>query len=429
MSTEHQNTRLFAPFSQEDPFSNGTGLGLSIVKQIVESLKGEIEVESTLNVGTKVSVHLKLPAGAVERSRTSQTLLELPKELKDTAASIIFPPTSLGGRGDKLRESMALGCRGFYMKTPEKLDLNMVDFLLTEPESLVGILEEQAKNALARRRPLGVICVCTDPTEKRATEAQISRDFTSVNWIVQVVAQPCGPRKLAEMLLDCHKRASGKVEALQVRSMNPSAARPVQEAPMSPKVLVQRSLSDLVRGHSAVPSSVQAAHSPLVSANMPLASSQQTSLSESRIQETPTTEDASEYFTPRMLLVDDNAINLKLLTVFAQRQKLRYETATNGLEAFEKYQREARTSNPPSKPFDFVLMDLSMPVMGGLESTRCIRKFESEHDIQRSTIIALTGLASAQDQSDAIDAGMDVYLVKPVKFGDIQRLFGANRGS
>jgi signal transduction histidine kinase len=42
MSAEYQQTKLFAPFSQEDPFSSGTGLGLSIVKQIVESLKGEI---------------------------------------------------------------------------------------------------------------------------------------------------------------------------------------------------------------------------------------------------------------------------------------------------------------------------------------------------------------------------------------------------
>jgi signal transduction histidine kinase len=53
ISPEFQNSRLFAAFSQENPFSNGTGLGLSIVKQIVESLRGEISVESALGVGTK----------------------------------------------------------------------------------------------------------------------------------------------------------------------------------------------------------------------------------------------------------------------------------------------------------------------------------------------------------------------------------------
>jgi hypothetical protein len=91
MSTEYQDTGLFAPFSQEDPFSTGTGLGLSIVKQIIESLKGFVEVQSTLNVGTKISISLKLPTGAIEEARTSPILLEAPEALRDRVASVIFP--------------------------------------------------------------------------------------------------------------------------------------------------------------------------------------------------------------------------------------------------------------------------------------------------------------------------------------------------
>jgi CheY-like chemotaxis protein len=134
---------------------------------------------------------------------------------------------------------------------------------------------------------------------------------------------------------------------------------------------------------------------------------------------------SGEYFSPRVLLVDDNAINLKLLVVFAKRQSLRYSEATNGLEALEAYKHEASYTDPPVKPFDFVLMDLSMPVMDGLTSTRQIRAYEKKMGLQRSTIVALTGLASAQDQQDASDAGVDMYLVKPVKFADIKRIFGA----
>lgn len=66
--------------------------------------------------------------------------------------------------------------------------------------------------------------------------------------------------------------------------------------------------------------------------------------------------------TPRVLLVDDNAINLKLLVVFAKRQKLHYNEALNGLQAFETYKTKALASRPAAKPYDFVLMDLSMPV-------------------------------------------------------------------
>lgn len=134
--------------------------------------------------------------------------------------------------------------------------------------------------------------------------------------------------------------------------------------------------------------------------------------------------EANEYFNPRVLLVDDNAINLKLLVVFAKRQKLRYCEAMNGLEAFETYKSEATSTTPATRPFDFILMDISMPIMDGLTSTRNIRKFEKEHNLPRSHIVALTGLASAQDQQDAQDAGVDMYLVKPVKFADIKRIFG-----
>jgi len=175
MSTEYQRTRLFAPFSQEDPFSNGTGLGLSIVKQIVESLRGEISVESSLNVGTKITISLKLPTGAPEDARTTQTLLESPKELENKTASIMFPEISLGGAGEKLRGSMYMACQGFYMNPSVEFDGNsQPDFLLTEPDTLLKILGKQKVEG-THRGPLSVICICTDPAEKTAIEVSKTR--------------------------------------------------------------------------------------------------------------------------------------------------------------------------------------------------------------------------------------------------------------
>ncbi|KAF2869601.1 CheY-like superfamily [Massariosphaeria phaeospora] len=190
-------------------------------------------------------------------------------------------------------------------------------------------------------------------------------------------------------------------------------------------------MSDMAMEIQVAANAVAEVHSPLISATMQIPSPLSMPGLDAAKQDTPTSQaQPNEYFTPRVLLVDDNAINLKLLVVFAKRQKLVYREAMNGLEALTEYKKMAATcestapSTPPPKAFDFVLMDLSMPVMDGLESTRQIRQYETDNKAPRSTIIALTGLASAQDQQDAVDAGVDMYLVKPVKFADIKRIFG-----
>ncbi|KAL5379894.1 hypothetical protein DPSP01_008176 [Paraphaeosphaeria sporulosa] len=423
MSAEFQNTRLFAAFSQEDPFSNGTGLGLSIVKQIVDSLRGEVSVESKLGVGTKISVTMKLPAGKAEDARMDQMLLEKPKALDGKSASLLFPDISLGGTGEKLRYAMLKACHNLNIDVSETFDSDKEPtFLVTEPDTLMHKLREKKSKDFSRPA-LVVVCVCTDAAEKTFTENHIREAFQYNGWVIEVVAQPCGPLRFTKLLLDGLERASQPVEHVEVRTQheqNPPKAHALSVHLMP---TAHRSISDLGRGGDQVPSAIASAHSPLISATMPT-ESEPPSI-QGQIASTPNSEGQSEYFTPRILLVDDNAINLKLLVVFAQRQNFRYAEAVNGLQALEKYKSEAASTTPPSKPFDFILMDLSMPVMGGLESTRNIRQFEQEQNLPPSTIVALTGLASAQDQQDAMDSGIDMYLVKPVKFGDIKRIFGA----
>ncbi|KAL1601831.1 hypothetical protein SLS60_006746 [Paraconiothyrium brasiliense] len=425
MSTEFQNTRLFTAFSQEDPFSNGTGLGLSIVKQIVESLRGEVSVESSPGVGTKICVSMKLPAGNIEDARvqTHQTLLERPEELEGKSASMVFPDISLGGADEKLRSAMVKACQNVNITTYETFEPDKrPDILITEPDTLMRMLRED-KSKDASKPALVVVCVCTDAAEKICTENLLREEFPYRGWIVEVVAQPCGPRRFTKLLLDGLSRASQPVEHLDIRTQHDQDKAIDQAPPTLPMVTVHRSLSDLVRGSNQVPFAVAGAHSPLIAASMP--SDNEAASARGEIAYTPASEGPFEYFTPRILLVDDNAINLRLLVVFAQRQKYRYAEAVNGLQALQKYKSEALATTPPSRPFDFILMDLSMPVMGGLESTRHIRQFEQEQGFMPTTIVALTGLASAQDQQEAIDSGIDMYLVKPVKFGDIKRIFGA----
>lgn len=99
--------------------------------------------------------------------------------------------------------------------------------------------------------------------------------------------------------------------------------------------------------------------------------------------------------------------------------KLPFAEATDGLEAFTEYKKAAEAN----RPFNFVLMDLQMPVMDGLESTRKIREFEKESQAKTpATIIAITGVGSESVRKEAMDAGMSQFLTKPVKFKTLQQL-------
>jgi len=111
--------------------------------------------------------------------------------------------------------------------------------------------------------------------------------------------------------------------------------------------------------------------------------------------------------------------------MFMKKHKFSYAEAEDGQEALDAYKASCLPgphSDAPSRRFDVVLMDISMPVMDGMESTRRIREFEKENGLVRSNVIALTGLASAQAQVEAEASGIDVFMPKPVKFAELKKL-------
>jgi len=104
-----------------------------------------------------------------------------------------------------------------------------------------------------------------------------------------------------------------------------------------------------------------------------------------------------------------------------KRHKLPFKEAKDGLQALNTFKES-------NGMFDVVIMDISMPVMDGMTSTRLIREYEKENDLQPSHIIALTGLTSSSARLEAWTSGVDDFLTKPVDFKKLETLIEKGRG-
>ncbi|MDD5296452.1 MAG: PhnD/SsuA/transferrin family substrate-binding protein [Rhodocyclaceae bacterium] len=107
-----------------------------------------------------------------------------------------------------------------------------------------------------------------------------------------------------------------------------------------------------------------------------------------------------------VLVAEDNRVNQKLILALLEKHGHRASLAANGREAVDLWREGA---------FDLILMDMQMPVMGGIEATRLIRKSEHELCVEHATpIYALTAAAMAEEQQRGLEAGLDGYLTKPI---------------
>jgi CheY-like chemotaxis protein len=106
----------------------------------------------------------------------------------------------------------------------------------------------------------------------------------------------------------------------------------------------------------------------------------------------------------QVLLVEDNPINQKVAQRLLEKAGHTVVIAGNGKEAIDVLE---------VRPFDLVLMDISMPEMDGLEATARIREREAGRG-SRLPIVAFTAHAMVGDRERCIAAGMDAYVTKPV---------------
>jgi signal transduction histidine kinase/CheY-like chemotaxis protein len=437
MSADYLKYQLFTPFAQENNLSPGTGLGLSIVNQIVKGLGGKLDVLSQIGIGTHVKVFVPLnpdtagPLGQQMPPIDEASQFDSEGKLQGRTIHVITPEAyralvnpqfeithEIRDRFRAIRTALrhtaeeTLGMRVAYDMPDEKnqADIYFLDAYIIG-KAVHGKLNCAMHGAVLKFSPLVILCSGAGPLNQLKNE--------TLKGKMLHLRHPIGPKKLATTLLSALK--VGKLELPLTCGETDAAPAPAAKKELQPKlpeVIIKEIKAELptpndehqngdhTPSHRPEPTPIQD-HQAVVPHHV-------TSISSPAVL-TGNTADHTQH----LLLVDDNPINLRILTTLVKRLKHTYETASNGLEAVQLY----KASLIQNHQFDFVFMDISMPVMNGFEATREIRRFEKEEKVSCSArIAALTGLGSEMSRQEAFASGTNLFLTKPVKLGEIKKL-------
>jgi two-component system sensor histidine kinase/response regulator len=115
----------------------------------------------------------------------------------------------------------------------------------------------------------------------------------------------------------------------------------------------------------------------------------------------------------RVLVAEDNPTNLKVAQLILKPFVSSFDSAENGLIAFEKFR---------ANQYDVIFMDIQMPIMNGYEAVKSIRDYEAENGLTPVKIVAMTANAMKEDVEQCLASGMNEYLSKPFRRDDMFKI-------
>ncbi|CAG7559552.1 unnamed protein product [Fusarium equiseti] len=383
MSEDFLQNGLFKPFSQENHLSPGTGLGLSFVKQITAQFGGHISVKSRTGKGTTVTVRLPMKLGGdchkgvCEVRQREEEFETQTDKLRGLRVKVVDFGTNEGGSSGKKIESpcqlvknMCKDWLGMQVNTGFETPCLMPDLAIWSEEGFERPYDE--KDTMPDV-PNIVLCANALTAHQYASGVKT----TPRPGVFEFISQPLGPRKLAKAC----SLALYRWTVAQTSANTPTSTTINQDSLTVPN----NTTTSITHPSSPFPLSAD---------------------------ETPTQSTQSYFRQPEFLLVDDNFINLKILSSYMKKLNQPYQTASDGLQAVTAYEAD------PGR-YTCILMDISMPVMDGFEATRRIRAFETAQGLRPALILALTGLASEEAQREAEVSGLDLFLTKPVRLKEL----------
>lgn len=129
----------------------------------------------------------------------------------------------------------------------------------------------------------------------------------------------------------------------------------------------------------------------------------------------PAGETEPKVFAGRVLLTEDNAINMEIAAEFIKLCGGEAEMAWDGNEAV------SMVTDAADGYYDLIFMDIQMPRLDGYEATRKLRQLEQQQGRSHTPIVAMSANAFAEDVDKAYEAGMDGYISKPITLGEVRQ--------
>ncbi|KAI5208588.1 hypothetical protein E4T39_01362 [Aureobasidium subglaciale] len=394
IGSEYLRNHLYTPFMQENTHAVGTGLGLSIVKQIIKDFGGRIHFESELGRGTKVVVSFE-----ADFEEDAESEIEVPKRADGSTLKVALSKSAGRTDADLARDklvkmSASKTCKEWLECQTESVSVSdgadSFDACILTEDDYEKWQERKKRSQSQRPTPLIVL--------GSISASSVVRQSASKNAIF--ISQPFGPRKMSRALAAALKSTKQADYVAENKTLGPRSS--------SPSVVTDQTKPPAVSSNSDPPPTYTESK-PSVTIDTSAAPSPPVSPQKSQVTEVNCSKD-SEFL--KVLLVEDNSINMKLLVATMRKLKRPYTCAANGLEAVTAY-----ASSPAS--YALVLMDISMPVMDGYTATEMIRNLESKNKWDRCTVMALTGVGDAEAKKRAFLAGVDDFMTKPVSMGKL----------
>ncbi len=394
-------SKLFVPFSSENITQmDQDNLGLYIAKELIFLMGGEIRADSKHGEGTIFTIKLPLKIDkSAQAAASSQSRLGVKKvlivEKNDSASWALEKILRYFGYDTTIKPSNHLGDK---MSELIYFDILAIDVSLVSNALAQDIESVKTKSNL---KVIGLSSLLHD--ERVAPEA--------LTIIDRHLIKPLHRERVYEVLANIFSERYNAKEHLNLRIDTTQESTPTPQPTQSIHEQPPKEETKPI----AAPSEVAKETPPPQKSKVIEPTKYIPRVYKGEIHDAQgiNKSDFIVFRGARLLIVEDNTINQKVILRVLKKSGIKIDVANNGEEALRLLEHQ-------NGEYDFILMDISMPIMDGYAATRIIRSNEMYDHIP---IVSLTSLGLDHEIKKMYESGMNACLIKPLKMGQLYSVF------